>query len=368
LSKAFLSGERTAEDLALRPPSFWVDSDVDVLCGRTVTLIDADRHHVILDDGTCMGYGKLVWATGGEPRPLPGTEGVGGVHTFRTLADAIEIKAAIGAADDALVVGGGFIGLEAAAAFRRAGVSVDVVETQPRLLARVTSAPISDYFADLHRSAGVRLHLSTGIESISSLDGQLHSVTLDSGEIITPSVLLVGIGLLPNSAILECAGATASNGIDVDNSCRTNLPDVYAIGDVANFVSPYAASDSRVRLESVPNTTAHALACAADIIGAVLPSPPVPWFWSHQYETKLQTAGLIHGYDREIVRGDPSGGRFSVVYLQGSRMLGVDAVNNVKDFVAAKNLLGCGAHLDAELVANSDLKLADCVAVTESIS
>lgn len=366
LSKAFLSGERTAEELALRPQQFWNDNAVDIMCGRTVTEVDAERHQITLDDGAPVKYGKLIWATGGEPRRLPGTENLREVFTFRTVTDAVAVKDVMSSATELLVVGGGFIGLEAAAAFQRAGVQVTVIEAQSRLLARVTSEPVSDHFAALHSAAGVQLRLATGIDAISQTDGALTAVTLDSGEVVPASVMLVGIGLVPNSETLEAAGAAASNGIDVDDRCRTSLPDVYAIGDVANFESPFSANGTRVRLESVPNTTAHARVVAADITGNTPPAPTVPWFWSHQYETKLQTAGLIHGYDSAIVRGDRETGRFSVAYLREGRLLGLDAINNVKDFVASKGLIG--AHLNAEQVANSELKLGDCVAEPETVS
>lgn len=369
LSKAFLVGERTGDDIALRSPRYWRDHEVSLLDSRSVTRVDSIGRSVTLDDGCRLGYRTMIWATGGTPRLLPGTESTPGVHTFRTLDDAVALRDIMRSAPPTVIVGGGFIGLEAAASFRRAGADVTVVEAQPRLLARVTSEPVSTYFSNLHRCEGVELHVSTSVEKITSEDGRLRSVTLTSGHVVSASVMLVGIGLIPNSDVLERAGARVSNGVDVDERCRTSLPDVYAIGDVANFVSPYSAVPSRVRLESVPNTSAHARIAVADIMNSPAPAQPVPWFWSHQYETKLQTAGLIHGYDGRIVRGDVDSGKFSVVYLHGNRLLGVDAVNHTGDFLGAKTLLGTGAEIrmDPERIANERLKLAECVAAAQPV-
>ncbi|NKX56548.1 NAD(P)/FAD-dependent oxidoreductase [Arthrobacter mobilis] len=362
LSKDYLSGIRTEAELLLRPEAFWSRAEVDVVTERRVIRVRAGEHLAVLNDGQEVSYGKLVWATGGEPRKLnlPGAD-LQGVFTFRTLDDARAVKEATGSARSAVIIGGGYIGLEAAAAFRKAGLPVAVLEAQDRLLARVTGPDVSDFFLQMHRKAGVDVRLGVGVEAITGKLGRAAAVRLSGGEELAADLVLVGIGLIPNSGILAEAGAACSNGVDIDSRCRTTLSDVYAVGDVANFASEFSATGARVRLESVPNSAEHARIAAADITGTAPPAPAVPWFWSSQYNMKLQTAGLITGYGQTILRGDPSTGKFSVLYLHNGAVIGVDAINNTKDFVQGKALVAARAVVDPELAADPRLLLTDAI-------
>lgn len=360
LTKGYLVGERTFDDLLLRAPSYWAEQDVDVVCSAPVTAIDPDARTLVVGGRHEIVYGALVWAAGGHARELPVMAGRAGVHTVRTVADSDALRAAAAGGGHAVIVGGGYVGLEAAAAFRRSGLDVTVVEAQERLLARVTSAPVSAYFQRLHRTHGVELLLGTGVTALLGTQ-RVDGVETTDGRVLPADIVLVAVGLVPEVAVLEKAGARCGNGVDVDDAGRTSLPYVFALGDCANRVNPFAGG-ARVRLESVPNAVENAKAVAAAIAGTAPPVESVPWFWSHQYDARLQAAGLSLGHDRTVVRGDAASDSFTVGYFREDRLVAVDCIDNARDFAQAKFLLGKDVPLDAARFASADVPLKSLLA------
>lgn len=319
LSKDYLAGEREFARLLIRPAAFWAEREIELLLGRAVIAVDADAHRVTLSDGTEIGYGSLIWAAGGTPRPLPGA------WLIRSRADADRIRAALPAARRATVIGGGYVGLEAAAVLRTLGKEVTVIEAADRLLPRVAGVDLSHFFAAEHRAQGVEVRTGTSVAAI------------DPGELV-----IAGIGIDPVVAPLRAAGAAGENGVDVDEFCRTSLADVYAVGDCAAHVNRFA-DGARVRIESVQNASDQAATAAKAILGRPEPYAAVPWFWSNQYDLKLQTVGLLGGHDEAIVRGDPATRSFSIVYLKRGRVIALDCVNQVRDYVQGRKLIETGA-------------------------
>ncbi|MGM7775784.1 NAD(P)/FAD-dependent oxidoreductase [Arthrobacter sp. KNU-44] len=362
LSKGFLTGQTAAGDLDLRSRGYWESTGIEFILNTEVVRVDAAERRVWTAGGESIGYARLVWAAGGNARrlPVPGGD-LEGVYTLRTRSDAERLKAELAAgARNAVIIGGGYIGLESAAALVAAGLSVTVVESMDRLLARVTGPAVSEYFAGLHQRSGVEVLLGQGVVELAGTNGRVNAVQLASGREIPADVVVVGVGLVPNTGVLEGAGAEAGNGIIVDEYCRTRLPGVYAIGDCANF--PSARTGGRLRLESVQNAVDQAKLVAAEIAtGAPAPYDALPWFWSHQYGTRLQTAGLLTGYDDCVVRGDPGTGKFSAVYLQGRTVLAIDAVNTVRDFAQGKVLVGAEYAGTREELADPARPLKDVV-------
>lgn len=362
LSKGFLAGDVTADELSLRPASYWTKAGVDVELNQTVVDVDADRHVVMTADGQHFGYRTLVWAAGGSPRALvaPGAE-LDGVHQLRTMADAERLRSAATEARRVVVVGGGFIGLEVAATFRKQGLDVTIVEYQDRLLARVTCPIVSDYFAELHRGHGAKLRLGVGVNGLRGQHGQIEGVELSDGQLLAADLVVVGIGLVPNVEPLRAAGARCSNGVDVDAAGRTSLPDILAVGDCANAVNAYAG-DIPVRLESVQNAGEHARVVAATIMGRERPTPSVPWFWSNQYDVKFKTMGVQADHDTVVLRGDPVTGRFSVVYLRKGVVIAVDAINHLRDYAQAKALVETQMPVDIDLLRDATIPLKSLIA------
>ncbi|MCE0765979.1 FAD-dependent oxidoreductase [Pseudonocardia kujensis] len=367
LSKDYLSGDTPFERLLIHPESYWQERDVDVLTDRRVTTVDADAHRIGCDDGTALEYGHLVWATGGAPRTLscPGHE-LDGVHTVRTVADSDRLRAELPAVTRAVVVGGGYIGLETAAVLRAAGKHVTVVEAQDRVLARVAGAPLSRFYEELHRSQGVDIRLGATVERLEG-DSQVTGVRLADGELVPCDLMIVGIGIVPAVAALRAAGAVGSDGVEVDERCRTSLPDVFAIGDCAAHRNRYA-DDAVIRLESVQNAHDQATVVAQVLTGTGARYDAVPWFWSKQYDLRLQTVGLSAGHDATVVRGEPAMGRFSVVYLRQGRVVALDCVNAVKDYVQGKKLVARQMRVDPALLADATVPLKELAAVTPAPS
>lgn len=341
LTKGYLTGSVLVEDLSFRQDDWWSGSGIHRVLGSRATSVDPASKSVSLEDGATIGYGTLVWAAGGEARRIPvaGAD-LNGVQVLRKLADAEQLKHEIAhGARRAVVIGGGYIGLESAASLRTLGLEVTVVEALDRLLARVTGEVVSEYVRARHEREGVEVILGDGIAAILADDGRTTGVELTSGRVLEADVVIVGIGLVPSIEPLAVAGAAVGNGVEVDELCRTSLPDVYAIGDCASFQSRFTTQD-RLRLESVQNANDQAKTVAHAILGDARPYDAVPWFWSHQYDDKLQTAGILVGYDEEIVRGTPESGKFSVVYLRNNVVAAVDAINNVRDYAQARGLVG----------------------------
>jgi len=347
LSKAYLKGEADEERLFLRPAPFYADQSIRLLTETRVARIDREARAVVAEDGRRFDYDALVLATGATPRalPCPGAD-LAGVLALRTLADARRLKAAIDGAARAVVVGGGYIGLEAAAVLRGLGREVTLLEAAPRVLARVAGETISDWFEALHRARGVRVETGLGAAAAEGEDGRVSAVVAGSGERIPADLVVVGIGVAPDDVLAREAGLDCDDGVLTDADCRTSDPAIFAAGDCARRALPRYGS---ARLESVDNALAQGDRVAAAILGAPAPAGDPPWFWSDQYEVKLQTAGLSRGASREVVRGDPASGRFAVFYFDGAEaLLAVDAVSDPVSFLAAKKILKTGAALSPE--------------------
>lgn len=360
LSKEYFAREKAFERLYIRPAQFWADKAIDFLLGTTVTALDPAAKSLTLSSGASFTYGMLVWAAGGDPRLLscPGAT-LAGVHSVRTREDCDRLMAEIdGGARRIAVVGGGYIGLEAAAVLTKLGCKVTLLEALPRILARVAGPELSAFYEAEHRAHGVDLRTGASVEALEGRDGRVTGVRLADGELIAADAVIVGIGIIAAVGPLIAAGATGGNGVDVDDYCRTSLPGVYAIGDCAAFASDYAGGVV-MRVESVQNANDQATCVAKAICGDPQPYHAFPWFWSNQYDLKLQTAGLSMGYDRAVVRGDPANRSFSVVYLKGGRMIAVDCVNMVKDYVQGRKLIEAGVHPDLEKLADPDVRLAE---------
>lgn len=361
LSKEYLAGDKSFERIMIRPEKFWADKQIDLRLGSGVTEIDWMAHTVTLSNGRTIGYRKLIWSGGGDPRRLgcPGAN-LKGVFYVRDKRDADEIRAALDAgAKRAVVIGGGYIGLEAAAVLRKLGCEVTLAEMLERVLARVAGEELSHFYEAEHRRQGVDVRLSTGISEITGEDGHVTGVVFDDGSSVACDIVVVGIGIVPAVAPLIAAGAAGSNGVDVDFCCRTTLDDVYAIGDCAAHANPYADS-AVIRLESVQNAHDMANTVAKAIMGDKQPYEALPWFWSNQYDLKLQTAGLSLGYDQTVLRGDPESRKFTVVYLKEGRPIAFDCVNTMKDYVQGRKLLENRIEkVDLELLADPEVPLKE---------
>lgn len=362
LSKEYLAGDKGFERIMIRPEKFWAEKDIALRLGAAVTAIDPVRHALTLSDGGQVTYGKLIWSGGGDPRrlPVPGAV-LPGVFYVRDKGDADAMMRALDAgARRAVVIGGGYIGLEAAAVLRKLGCEVVLVEMLPRLLARVAGEELSDFYAEEHRRQGVDVRLETGVSAVlGESEGRVTGVRLDNGEEIACDMVVVGIGVVPAVAPLIAAGAAGSNGVDVDFCCRTTLDDVYAIGDCAAHANAFA-DNAVIRLESVQNAHDMAATTARAIMGDKTPYHALPWFWSNQYDLKLQTAGLSLGFDQTVLRGDPATRKFTVVYLKGGKPIAFDCVGTMKDYVQARKLLESGVgKVDPALLADPDVALKD---------
>lgn len=360
LSKEYLAGDKPFEKILIRPEAFWAERDVTLRLGANVNEVDWMKHVLILSDNTSVTYRKLIWAGGGDARRLscPGAE-LTGIHTIRGRRDTDALKDQLDAgARKAVVVGGGYIGLEAAAVLRSKGLEVTVIEMEERVLARVAGPEVSDFYAQEHRRQGVDLRLQTAVERIEGNDEKVTGVTLSSGETIACDLVIVGIGIVPAVGPLIAAGAAGSNGVDVDSYCRTSLDDIYAIGDCAAHSNPYAAN-AVIRLESVQNANDMASVAAKAIMGDKQDYDAVPWFWSNQYDLRLQTVGIATGYDQTVMRGDPAERKFSLVYLREGEVIALDCVNNTRDYAQGRKLVMNRAEIDPELLADTGVPLKE---------
>lgn len=359
LSKEYLAGEKDAARLLLRPLDFWAARHVDLILGTCITAVDPTAHSVTTDTGATFAYRHLVWATGGHPRKLPVPGGdLPGMHVIRTRADDDRLKAEAATAIDIVIVGGGYVGLEAAAVLSKAGKHVTVIEAMDRVLARVAGEAVSRFYEAEHRAHGVTLLLNARIEAI---EGDTHVTGVRTADGVIPAdIVIVGIGIVPAVAALVAVGAKATNGIDVDNLCRSSLPDIFAIGDCAHHANAYA-DGAGIRLESVQNAIDQAKVVAGVIMGTPKPYHAVPWFWSNQYDLKLQTVGLSAGHDATIVRGDPASRSWTLVYLRKGRVIALDCINAARDFVQGKALVDVcvtqGLAPDPELLRNNEIPL-----------
>jgi len=347
LSKAWLKGEAELDDVLLRPESFYAEHGIELRTGVTAASVDAAARTVAFADGTAETYDVLILATGSTARklPLPGGDRPD-LLELRTLADAHRLKAALGPAKRLAVVGGGYVGLEAAASARALGAEAVVIERMDRVLARVASPTLSAFFTERHRREGVEILTSAEVTGFESA-----GVRLADGRLVEADAVLVGVGALACDGLARSAGLACENGVVVDETARTSDPSIYAIGDMTWRPVP-VHGDLRFRLESVPNALEQAKQAAAAITGRPAPAPETPWFWSDQYDVKLQIAGLPEGADRQVVRGDPSAGGFAVFHLNGDRIVCVEAVNAPAEFMGGRQMIGRGTAVDP-------LRLAD---------
>lgn len=347
LSKAWLKGEADLEALLLRPESFYAEQDIDLRTGVTATQIDPAGKTVTFADGTVESYDALILAMGSTARrlALPGADRPD-LLELRTLADAEKLKAALGPGKRLAVVGGGYVGLEAAASARALGAEAVVIERMDRVLARVASHALSAFFTDHHRKQGVEILTSAEVSGFEDA-----GVRLADGRLIEADAVLVGVGALACEGLARAAGLTCLNGVVVDGEARTSDPAIWAIGDVTYRPVPVHGGAMH-RLESVPNALEQAKQAASAIVGRPAPAAEVPWFWSDQYDVKLQIAGLSGDADRQVVRGDPAAGTFAVFHLAGDRIVCVEAVNAPAEFMAGRMMIGKATPVDAEKLAD----------------
>ncbi len=357
LSKAWLKGEADGDSLQLKDPEWYADNGVDLRLSQTATAIDRTARTVRLSDGATVAYDRLILATGARARALP-IEGVelGGVLALRTAADAEALKAELTQSSDAhrrlVVIGGGYVGLEVAASARALGAEAVIIEREPRILARVACETLSSFFEARHREHGVQFILNAGVEHLIGEQGRVTGVALADGSVVACDAVLIGVGAIPNDDLAQDAGLVCQDGVVVDLEARTSDPDIFAIGDVTRRPMPLY-EDVRMRLESVPNALEQAKQAAAAITGRPAPASEVPWFWSDQYDLKLQIAGVPLASDAIIVRGDPEGGEgFAIFHMAGDLIQAVEAVNAPPEFMAGRQLIGRRTPVSRERLAD----------------
>jgi 3-phenylpropionate/trans-cinnamate dioxygenase ferredoxin reductase component len=365
LSKEFLSGEVEADSLAFRAGGFYAQAGIDLICGERVTELrlpdDGVPGTATTDTGRKLTFDQLALTVGARPRrlDLPGSE-LDGVCYLRDVGDAADFRRRLATARHVVVVGGGFIGLEAAAVARVHGKDVTVVEAADRLIARAVAPVVSQFYLQAHRRRGTTVELAAVASAITGDHGVVTGLTLTDGRHLDADLVLIGVGVVPRTELAEQIGLDCDGGVVVDAAARTSHPCVVAAGDCT--VQPHPLTGlGRVRLESVPNAVAQAKAAAATLLGRPAGKPAVPWFWSDQADLKLQIAGLSTGYDQVVVRGDPETERFSVVYYGGGRLLAADAVNQPADYVAVRKALSTGATIPADLAADESAPLKSLI-------
>jgi 3-phenylpropionate/trans-cinnamate dioxygenase ferredoxin reductase subunit len=358
LSKAWLKGEAGEEALQLRPPSFYAENHIDMRLGVRVTRIDPKARQVFLEDDEVLPYDSLIIATGARARKLdlPGGE-MARTLELRTAADAEMLKASIAPGKRLAIIGGGYVGLEVAASARALGAEAVVIEREPRILARVACPLLSDFFTAYHRKHGVRFELGVDVEALEVEGGDVTAVRLNGGRRIPCDLVLIGVGALPNQELAEEAGLECHHGVVVNEEARTSDPAIFAIGDVTRRPLPlYGRS---FRLESVPNALEQAKQVAAAITGHKPPPHEVPWFWSDQYDLKLQIAGLPFDVEDLVVRGDPESARFAVFHMKGDAIQAVEAINSPAEFMGGKLLIGSQKPVSREKLADPSISMKE---------
>ena len=361
LSKAYMKGELAEERLYFKPAAWYEDQNIDTILSVRATKIDRSAQTVALEHGGSVPYDALIIATGSRPRALP-VEGadLDGVFDLRDLADVERIRPRMIAGKKLVIVGAGYIGLEAAAVARQLDLDVTVLEMEERVLARVTSPIMSAFFETEHTRQGVVIKTGARLASLSGSGGRVTQAILADGSQLEADIVLVGIGILPNVELAEAAGIACSNGILTDRDARTNDPRIFAAGDCA--ARPLVHYGRKGRLESVHNAIEQGKLTAAAIVGKPRPSEDCPWFWSDQYDLKLQIAGLSQDYDQTVLRGDPETRKFAVFYLQNGKLIAVDAVNSPPEFLASKKLIMTGARLAPETLSDTSQSMKEIAA------
>ena len=355
LSKQYLAGELPLERVLLRPQHFYADKQVELKLGQRVEAIDSKAKTVSLNGGGTLAYNKLLLATGGRARrlPLPGADHPA-IHYLRDIRDVDSIRDKVFAGAKLVIVGGGYIGLEVASVGTKLGVEVTVLEMEPRVLARVTSERMSAYYEQLHASRGVTV--VTGARAVGFEDlGERVRIQCSNEQTFDADIVIIGAGILPQVELAEQAGLACDNGILVDERCTTSDPDIYAAGDCTNHPNPLLRR--RLRLESVPNAMEQARVSADNMCDKPASYAAIPWFWSDQYELKLQMAGFSTGADEEVLRGAPAENAFAVFYLKSGQIIAVESVNTPREFMAARKLIESGKQVDVKQLADSHTPL-----------
>jgi 3-phenylpropionate/trans-cinnamate dioxygenase ferredoxin reductase subunit len=358
LSKAYLKGEADAESLMLKTDDFYAEAGISLRLGCSVTAIDAGARKVLIEGGDPIKYDVLILATGSRPRKVrvPGAH-LENIYELRSLADANALKAAIQPGRRFLIVGGGYIGFETAASARALGADVVILERESRCLARVACEPLSRFMEDFHQARGVQIVNGAGLEAfIGDARGHVCAAQLDDGRTIACDVALVGIGGQPCDDLARSAGIARDNGVMVDLAARTSDAAIFAIGDVTRRPMPFNGG-RMFRLESVPNALEQAKQAVAAILGLPAPDPEVPWFWSDQYDLKLQIAGVPFEADRIVLRGAPADARFALFHLHAGRLTAVEAVNSPSEFMVGRRLIATGAAIDVAELADSSVSM-----------
>lgn len=356
LSKDFLAGNKQLDDLLLKPAAAYQDKRIQLKLGCVATAIDRANRVVTLANGDQLSYHQLVLATGARPRPLPfaGSES-DNLFYLRSYDDVTRIQAALTPSCKVAIVGGGYIGLETAASLTKMGCQVSIIEAMPRLLARVTAPQLSAYYQALHQRHGVDIRVDCQLESFVCSDNQITALQLAGGEQLDCDIVIVGIGVIPNVELAAAAGLAVENGVVVDPHGRSSDPDIYAAGDCSYHYNPIY--QRQLRLESVQNTVDQGMAVARTICAAPQTYNALPWFWSDQYDIKLQIAGLSQGFDQTVVRGDLGSDAFSLFYLAQGRLLAADCINRPQEFMISKRLLTSDIAVTAQQLADCDFNL-----------
>ena len=356
LSKKYVSRELEFDRLLVRPPAWYGEQRIDLHLDSAIAALNPAEKTVVLRSGTVLRYAKLALTTGARPRRLPAEIGgdLAGVFAIRTVADADAIAPLLEPGKRMLVIGGGYIGLEAAAVARTKGMEVTIIEVAERILQRVAAPPTADYFRALHRKHGVTILESTALACLTGDAGRLTGADFKDGTQLPADLAIVGIGILPNDDLARAAGLAVDSGIVIDGQCRTSTPDIYAAGDCARF--PWRGEPTR--LESVQNAIDQAEHAAAAMLGDPRAYDPVPWFWSDQYDVKLQIAGLNRGYTDCVLRSGKREGSASVWYYRAETLIAVDAMNDALSYGIAKKVLEAGRSIPKAMAADSaaDLK------------
>ncbi len=352
LSKAYLAGELELERLYFKPAKFYPEHDITLQLDTRVTAIDPAARTVTTDKGKSLAYTKLILATGSRVRelPIPGND-LDGVHYLRSIADVQAMQAQFRAGAKIVIVGGGYIGLEVAAVAVKHGLDVTVLETESRVMNRVVAREISQFFQNMHTAEGTKLELGRRVQKINGAEGHVVSVSCADGFTVDADIVVIGIGILPNVELAKAAGLKTSNGIVVDEYCRTSDPDILAIGDCTRH--PNGLLGRHLRLESVHNAIEQGKTAAMCIIGQPVAYNQIPWFWSDQFDVKMQIAGMSDVHEQFVLRGDPATRSFAAFYLQEGRIVAVDAVNSPREFMLGKKLVAAGAKIALDDLADT---------------
>jgi 3-phenylpropionate/trans-cinnamate dioxygenase ferredoxin reductase subunit len=356
LSKEHLLGVKQLSEIRLRPESTFIENEIKLSLGSTVTNIDPREKKILVGDGESLSYGKLALCTGAVVTKLPLGQELGNVFYLRSASDVNNIKSSLPGKRHVVIIGAGYIGLESAAIFRKLGLNVTIIEIAERILKRVSSEPLSNHIQYMHEKEGVEFRLATSVQSIEG-DGQVNCVICDNGEEINTDLVLVGVGISSNVTLARDAGLSMNQGIIVDQNCQTSDSEIYAAGDCTEYMS--SIYNRFIRLESVQNANDQARCAAANIAGKDINYEAVPWFWSDQYDTKIQIAGLSYGATEVVSRGkvnQDSGKGFALFYLQDSRIIAADCVNRPKEFLVSKQLVKDKSIIPPSVLADESIE------------